>query len=198
MPSIQDVADQINARLNQIVTNTANTAQNTADNLVVSQDIHNELVQANGRLSQIDNTIVTGFANLSQGLFALLQVQHAALDLLDHHRQQNDTIICKLVNNNNLLCNIMRKLGHQLRLSEKALESIVRIEGITERVHSSEAVDYNRHHELTQKIEECCPPKSIPEEECPEVCETPIYRERKLDGQDWKPLPKPQRIDKEG
>jgi hypothetical protein len=31
MPSIQDVADQINARLDQISTNTASTAQNTAD-----------------------------------------------------------------------------------------------------------------------------------------------------------------------
>ncbi|MEE8585481.1 MAG: hypothetical protein V3T83_11580, partial [Acidobacteriota bacterium] len=82
MPSIQDVADQLNARLDLISTNTANTAQNTADNLAVSQDIRNELVQANSRLSQIDNTLAIGFANLSQGLFALIQVQLAALNLL--------------------------------------------------------------------------------------------------------------------
>lgn len=174
MPSIQDVADQINTRLNQIVTNTANTAQNTADNLAVSQDIRNELIQANSRLSQLDNTLAAGFANLSQGLFALLQVQHAALELLDHHRKQNDTIICELGNSNDLLCNIMRKLGRQLRLSEKALESILRSEGITERVHSTEAADYDRHLELTRKMEKCCPPEAVPEEECPRACEAPI------------------------
>ena len=46
MPSIQDVADQINARLDLVTTHTANTAQNTADTLAVSQDIRSELVQA--------------------------------------------------------------------------------------------------------------------------------------------------------
>ncbi len=102
MPSIQDVADQINARLDQVTTNTANTALNTAENVNVSKDIRNELIQANSRLSQIDNTLNTGFANISQGIFALVQLQLASLNLLDHHRKQNDVIICELVNNNEL------------------------------------------------------------------------------------------------
>jgi hypothetical protein len=185
MPSIQDVADQINARLDQVATNTANTAQNTAD-------IRNELVQTNSRLSQIDNTLGVGFANLSQGLFALLQVQLVALDLLDHNRKQNDTIICELVNNNELLCNIMRKLGHQLRLSEASLKTVERIAGITERVHCCEAAEYDRNRDLIRKVEECCPPEQVPEEKCPEVCKTPTFRERQPSGQDWKPLPTPQ------
>lgn len=189
MPSIQDVADQINARLDQIVTNTANTAQNTADNLAVSQDIRTELVQANGRLAQINSTLAAGFANLSQGLFALLEVQRSALELLDHNRKQNDTIICELVNTNELLCNIMRKLAHQLRLSEASLASVQRIEGIVARVHSAEAADYDRDRELARKIEQCCPPKPIPEEKCPETCKTPPFRGREPAGQDWRPLP---------
>ncbi len=191
MPSIQDVADQINARLDQVATNTANTAQNTAD-------IRNELVQTNSRLSQIDNTLAVGFSNLSQGLFALLQVQLAALDLLDHNRKQNDTIICELVNSNELLCNITRKLGRQLRLSEASLKSVERIEGITERVHCCEAAEYDRNRDLIRKMEECCPPKQVPEERCPEVCKTPIFRERQPSAQDWKPLPAPQRPDPVG
>ncbi len=191
MPSIQDVADQINARLDQVATNTANTAQNTAD-------IRNELVQTNSRLSQIDNTLAVGFSNLSQGLFALLQVQLVALDLLDNNRKQNDTIICELVNNNELFCNIMRKLGHQLRLSEASLKSVERIEGITERVHCCEAAEYDRNRDLIRKMEECCPPEQVPEEKCPEVCKTPIFRERQPSGQDWKPLPTPQRPDPVG
>jgi hypothetical protein len=184
MPSIQDVADQINARLDQINTNTANTAQNTAD-------IRTELVQANGRLAQVNNTLTAGFANLSQGIFALLQVQLSALFLLDHNRQQNDTIICELVNSNDLLCNIMRKFGHQLRLSEASLKSVKRLEGIVERLHCCEAADYDRNLDLIQQMQECCPPEPIPEEPCPERCKVPPFRERQPGGQDWKPLPTP-------
>lgn len=192
MPSIQDIADQINARLNLVATNTGNTAQNTTDILAVTQDLRNQLNVTNSRLSQIDNTLINGFANLSQGLFALLQVQLAALHLLDHNRKQNDTIICELVNNNELLCNIMRKVGYQLRLSESFLESLQRIEGVTERVHSAEAAEYDRNRELIRKMEECCPPEPIPQEDCPERCDPPTFRDRRPSGQDWKPLPPPQ------
>lgn len=186
MPSIQDVADQLNARLDIIVTN-------TAANVVATQEVRNELVQVNGQLSQIDNTLAVGFANLSQGTFALIQVQLAALNLLDHHRKQNDTIICELVNNNELLCNIMRKSGDQLRLSEASLKSTERIEGITERVHCCEAGDYDHHRDLIRKMEECCPPEPIPPEECPDVCKTPPFRGYKPPRQDWKPLPIPKK-----
>lgn len=198
MPSIQDVADQINARLDQVNTNTANTAQNTADILVVSQNMQNELVQANNRLFQIDNTLTAGFANLSQGLFALLQVQLVALELLDQNRKQNDTIICELVNSNQLLCNIMRKLGKQVDLSEDQLESVRRIEGISERVHCCPAADYDRQLDLLEHMEKCCPPRPEPVEPCPEACKVPTYKEHKPSGQDWKPLPSPQRPDPVG
>ena len=123
MPSIQDVADQINARLNLIVTNTQNTAQNTAD-------IRNELQQANAQLGQIENTLAVGLANISQGLFGLLQVQLAAFAELEQNRKQNDTIICELVNANELLCNIMRKAGKLVVLGEATLTSVKRIEAL--------------------------------------------------------------------
>src|SRR5215510_14763019 len=141
MPSIQDVADQINARLDAISTNTANTAQNTLD-------IRNSLAQTNVLLGNMDNTLAGGVANLSQGLFALLQVQPAALALLSHNRLQNDTMICQLAAADKLLCDIMRKLGKQLHLSEEELRAVLRIEGITERVHCCEAGDYDRRLEI--------------------------------------------------
>lgn len=191
MPSIQDVADQINARLDQVAANTADTAQNTADNVAVSKDIRDELIQSNNRLAQIDNTLNLGFSNISQGLFTLVQLQLVALNLLDHHRKQNDVIICELVNNNKLLCNIKRKMGIQLQLSKQSLESTERIEGILERVYSSEAADYDRKLEIEQKIEDCCPPEPPRKEKCPEVCKTPDYKQRKPQGLEWKPLPTP-------
>lgn len=186
MPNLQDVADQINARLDQIATNTVNTANNTAD-------IRNELVQVNGRLTQIDTTLAGGFANLSQRLFALIQVQLVALELLDHHRKQNDTIICELANGNALLCNIMRKLGRQVKLSEAALKSVERIEDIVERVHAEAAADADRHRDLARQLEACCPPPQEPPESCPPDCARPPYRDRRPSGQDWKPLPPPDR-----
>ena len=186
MPNLQDVADQINARLDQISTNTVNTANNTAD-------IRSELAQTNSRLLQIDATLATGFANLSQGLFALIQVQVIAASLLDHHRKQNDTIICELANSNTLLCSILRKLARQLHLDEALQASLARIEGISERVHALEAGDVDRQRELLEQVQACCPPEPPPQEPCPAVCPPPVYRERQPTGQDWKPLPPPHR-----
>jgi hypothetical protein len=97
MPSIQDVADQINAKLDQIT-------QNTADTTAVAKDIRNELSQANTRLSTIDDGLKVGFANLSQGLFAITELQKVEIGLPDHNREHNDTIICLLENSNELLC----------------------------------------------------------------------------------------------
>lgn len=191
MPSIQDVADQINARLDQVTTNTANTALNTAENVNVSKDIRNELIQANSRLSQIDNTLNTGFANISQGIFALVQLQLASLNLLDHHRKQNDVIICELVNNNELTCDIKRKLGRQLKLNEETLAATKHIEGISERVYCCESSDYNRELDMIRKVEECCPPEPPRKEKCPKECKTPDYKKPKPDGLNWKPLPIP-------
>jgi len=186
MPNLQDVADQINARLDQISTNTVNTANNTAD-------IRNELVQTNSRLLQIDATLAAGFANLSQGLFALIQVQVIAASLLDHNRKQNDTIICELANSNTLLCSILRKLARQLHIDEALQASLARIEGISERVHAPEAGDVDRQRELLEQVQACCPPAPPPQEHCPEACPPPVYRERQPTGQDWKPLPPPHR-----
>lgn len=198
MPSIQDVADQINARLDQISTHTSNTAQNTADNLNVSIDIRSELQQVNNRLAQINNTLDQGFANLSQGIFALVQLQIVSIHILDHQRRQNDTIICELVNNNNLLCDIKRKLANQIRLDEQTLESTQRLEGIIERVNCCEAADYDREVEMMKKLEKCCPPEQPPEEECPERCAVPGFDPRQPQGLDWKPLPTPSEPKPEG
>lgn len=191
MPSLQDVADQINARLDNISTHTQNTAQNTADNLAISTEIRDKLNQTNNHLSQINLTLNTGFANLSQGLNVLIQLEVISLQLLDHHRKQNDTIICELVNSNNLLCNIMNKLGTQLTLSKQTLESTKRIEGINERVNCCEASDYDRDLEQRKRIEACCPPKPPRAEECPKPCDIPKYKARKPSDVSWKPLPDP-------
>lgn len=193
MPSIQDVADQINAKLDLINQNTTNTAQNTANTVTVAQDIKGELIQANSRLNAIDNDLLAGFANVSQGLFAISELQMVSNALLDANRQQNDTIICLIENSNELLCGITRKLTQQLELSAATLTSVNRIEGIAERSHAGEAADYDRHTALQDQIEACCPPDEGKPEACPEACKTPKFRPFSPKGQDWKPLPTPKK-----
>ena len=195
MPSIQDVADQINAKLDSISTNTSNTAQNTLDTVDVANGIRNELVTVNTRLLQLNGTLETGFANLSGGLFALLQVNIAQLSMLDHHRQQHDTMICELTHVNEQLCNVVRKLGRLIELESDELKSIERIEGVFERVHSEAAGDFDREQELHAKIEKCCPPDKPRPEPCPEPCARAEFRPQTPDGLDWKPLDTPQRPD---
>ncbi|NQW09896.1 MAG: hypothetical protein HQ481_08475 [Alphaproteobacteria bacterium] len=184
MPSIQDVADQINAKLDQI-------NQNTADTVTAAGEIKAELVQANHQLSVVDHDLQVGFANLSQGLFALSELQRLSIALQDHNRKQNDTITCLLENSNELLCGMTRKLTRQLELSEAMLASARRLEGISERANAGEAADYDRHAVLKAQIEECCPPDRPEPEPCPDACDKPGYRANPPKGQDWTPLPPP-------
>lgn len=195
MPSIQDVADQINAKLDTINTNTANTAGNTDLILDVAKDIRTGVNQTNNQLSQANNTLTAGFANVSQGLFAIHQLQIASFQLLDHHRKQNDTIICELINNNNLLCNITNQLAEQLRISRSIDEATARMEGIAMRVHAGESGDYDRHQALQADIDACCPPEKPRPVPCPETCKQPEYKPARPQGQKWEPLPAPQEPD---
>jgi hypothetical protein len=198
MPSIQDIADQINAKLDSISANTGITASNTANILIVTQDIRSGVQQVNGQLSTITNVLGVGFANLSQGLFAIAELQRVTNALLEHNRHQNDTIICELTHANEQLCGISRKFTYQLELGKATLASVKRIEGIAERTHAAAAADYDRLQALQRNIEECCPPDRPPPEPCPEPCPRPDYNPHRPAGQDWQPLPNPQRPDPVG
>ena len=113
MPSIQDVADQINAKLDSINNNTAQTVTrlNAIDN----------------RLNTIDNHLQAGVNELANGIFAIVELLKVTNSILDHHTNQNNTIICELKNTNDLLCGITRKLTTQLDLSEQMVQSLKRV-----------------------------------------------------------------------
>jgi hypothetical protein len=180
MPSIEDVANQINAKLDAINNATSATAVNTADTLAVVHDIRGELV--------------AGFANLSQGVFALLEQQRLTNRLLDHNRRQSDTIICELVNGNNLLCGITRQLTVQVETSEATLVAVRRLEGMAERELTRAAGDYDRALELKAQIEACCPPPRPEPVPCPPDCDRSDYKEKRPEGKDWRPLDRPEPV----
>jgi uncharacterized phage infection (PIP) family protein YhgE len=191
MPSIQDVADQINAKLDNIANNTSNTAANTNAIKTGVNTTNTKLTGIDQKLTLLDGHLQAGFANLSQGIFALSELEKVAIALADQNRKQNDTMICLLENSNEMLCGITRKLTRQLELSEGILTAVDRIAAIEERVHAGEAADYDRLNALQDKIEICCPPPRRPTEPCPEACAKSDYVPPRPKGQDWKPLPAP-------
>lgn len=186
MPSIQDVADQINAKLDSINNNTSTTAANTGA-------IKTAVNQTNAKLTTLDANVQAGFANLSQGLFVLSELEKIQIAFAEHNSKQNDTIICLLENSNEVLCGITRKFTRQLELSEAMLNSLHRIEGIEERVHADAAGDYDRHLAIHERMEECCPHDEPEPEPCPEACAKSEFRPPKPPRSDWKPLPNPGR-----
>jgi len=182
MTAIQNSANQINAKLDQIT-------QNTVDTVTVGNGIRSDLSQVNMKLDTLDAHTQSGIAELSNGLFAIWELQKVTNSILEYHTDQNDTIICLLENSNELLCGITRKMSRQLNLSEQLVESLMRIEGIIERVEPAAADDFDRLAELHCQIIECCPPKEPGPERCPDACSVPKPETYKPRGQDWKPLP---------
>jgi hypothetical protein len=187
MPSIQDVADQINAKLDLINNNTAAT-------VAVGNGIRTDISAVNARLDTLDNHLQAGVVQLSGGLFAIWELQKVTNSILDYHTKQNETIICLLENTNDLLCGITRKFTHQLALSEKLVKSIKRLEGIAERTEPAAAGDFDRQAELEARILECCPPEEPKPEACPEDCPAPQPTPYQPRGQDWRPPRQPDPI----
>ncbi|MBE1492694.1 hypothetical protein [Plantactinospora soyae] len=184
MPSLQDVADQINAKLDEINVNTAATAN-------ACGAIRTELVTLNGRVSTLDGHLQAGFANLAGGLFAIWEVQKAALVQAQHHSEQHDAIICLLENTNDLLCGITRKMTTQIRLSQTVARIAERVEGIAERVEPAAAGDFDRLRDVRNDLARCCPPDPEEPEACPEACPVPGLEPYEPDGQDWTPASPP-------
>lgn len=192
MPSIQDVADQINAKLDQITTNTGQTAAGATQTAANTDQIRDRLDTLNAAVQTLDNHLVAGLSNLAAGLFAIWEVDKASLAQLRHHSAQHDTMICLQENTNDLLCGITRKLTAQLELTRAIAESADRVEGIAERAEPAAAGDYDRLERVRDRLAACCPPPRPEPEPCPTACDKPTLDEQQPKGQDWKPLdPKP-------
>jgi hypothetical protein len=187
MPTIQDVANQINAKLDQI-------SVHTADTVAVGNAIRGDLTQVNTKLDNIDGDLQAGVAELAAGVFAVWEQQKLTNSILEHHSRQNDTIICLLENTTELLCGMTRKMTKQIEISESELTSVKRLEGIAERVHADAAADYDRNAALKAQLLECCPPSPREPEPCPEACPVPKERPYRPKGQDWKPSPRPDHV----
>jgi hypothetical protein len=180
MPSIQDVANDINAKLDQVANNTAATAAGVVQ-------VNNQLQTLNGKIDQLDAHLQAGLSTLAAGLFAIWERQKEANAVLTFHSQQHATMICLLENSNDLLCGITRKLTVQLQYSERQAREMERLGAIADLVHAKEATEVRRLSEMRAELLKCCPPPEPPIEPCPPPCDSPDEVRYDPKGQDWRP-----------
>lgn len=184
MPSLQDIANQVNNTLTQINTNTGNCA--TTEAL-----IKGDTADLNSKLATLISQEQVDFANLSAGLAKVIDEQKETNLLLDYQRQQNDTVICWLTTIANLLCRADRDLEKLIGIESDTRNQVKYIREIEELVHGEEAMEVLRREELAKKIGECCPKKTPDPEPCFQGCGEPPFVPYKPQVPGYTPLPQP-------
>lgn len=167
MPSLGDIAHDVETRLDDIKSNTLGILNNT---------------------TTIINTEQLGFSNLAQGLSVLVQLQQQANDLLASNDKQNQTIICWLANIAHVLCDIKRDSDEEVRLQKELVKSIEHVDDILTLVHSREAMEVHNQHELEERIEHCCPKKEPEPKPCFSECAAPALPDYHPIKSDWTPI----------
>src|SRR5436305_89768 len=166
MGSIQDVADQVNNKLDQINANTQSTANTLGLIKGDTSDIKN-------KLDALHATLQSGVVVLANGLFAIFEAEKKGNSLAEVQVGQNKTMICWLDNIAALLCDIKRKLNMQIEIQQAIEQETERLKKLADRVHASETVEVERLEELERELRKCCPPQPVPPEPCPEPCRQP-------------------------
>ena len=154
MPTLAEIANQINTTLSQISTNTQDTA--TTAGLIKGDTVDIKL-----RLDTMQSTLVAGFTLVGQGIFACLEQLRAANSLLDLNAAQNETIICWLSKIAELECQQLRVLQSTQLVTKQIAADTRKIKQITEHVHPAETLAVDHENQLQAQIDACCttPPK---------------------------------------
>ena len=166
MPSIDDV-------FNQLVEANGNL-----------QELHTDIVnlqtccqQGNFLLGQINATLNAGFANMSQGMQALITLSEYTAQALYDNDGQNAIMICLLDKIAREVCSLLNEAHVQTRLQttiESDSEALVQL---YESAYPAAALELERQKKLEKEIRECCPPEPEPPacvyEPCPDAPEPP-------------------------
>jgi len=180
MPTLAEIANQINNTLSEIDTNTQDTA--TTAGL-----IKGDTADIKARLDTIEGTLVSGFGAVELGLFGCLEALKAADSLLKINAEQNETIICWLSTIGDLLCRQLRVMERELVVETAAKDAIVKTEQIIERVHPGETLDVDRDDAVAAKMAACCPEPTPDPGPCYKPCEERRSTPYTPKGQDWTP-----------
>lgn len=182
MPSLTDLANDINNTLTQIQTN-------TQDSVATEAAIKADTGDMRSTLHTLSTVEQGGFVSLSNGIAAIIDQQKATNALLDYERKQNDTIICWLTNIANVLCQSLHTQQQQLLVETATGEAIKEMKDIMELVHGTAAIEVLRQRQLQQQINTCCPPKKPEPGPCFETCREPDFVPYKPQTPEYKPLP---------
>jgi predicted nuclease with TOPRIM domain len=143
-------------------------------------DAYNQLVTANGHLTDLHNDVQAVKAS-TDAVNASVQAGFTQLDtlveftnkLLTFQIKQNDTIICNLEKITKQTCELVNQSTRQTVAEEAMREEIEDLEELFELANPEAAVEQHRLEELEAKVEECCPPK-VPDPPCTyEPCPAP-------------------------
>lgn len=181
MPTLTEIANQVNNTLTQINTNTQDTASTAGMIKGDTADIKNSL-------NTLNTNLMAGFVNLSSGIAVVIDQQKATNNLLDINRQQNDTIICWLANIADVLCRMLHRMNRQVELQTAMEDSLRQVRETLELVYGSETVEVLKRRELKARLDECCPPQEPRPEPCYELCRLPDYKPYDPKVPDYKPL----------
>jgi hypothetical protein len=175
VPSVQDIANQVNNTLNQIQTNTSSSA---ATDVLINEGIATLIAQ-----EQAD------FSNLSAGLAKIIDEQNQTNALLNYQRQQNDTMICWLAKIADLLCTVVRRLDAGVEIDASIRADVRQMTATGELVHGSQTVEVLRRFELDKRVSECCCKPAPEPKPCFEPCTEPPYVPYQPQTGAYQPLP---------
>lgn len=181
MPSLGDIANDIEGRLDDIKSYTLGTRDNTAT-------IINQLSQLETKVDQVNSTAQLGFTNLAQGLAVLIQLGTQNNDLLESNDKQNQTIICWLDHIAHILCDIKHNTDIEVRLEKEMSTTLEHVDDILELVHAREAMEVMNQEEIEKRLEECCPKEEPAPRPCFENCASPALPDYHPVKSDWLPI----------
>jgi hypothetical protein len=185
MPSLSDVANQINATLTQININTQNSAQ-------TELAIKGDTADIKARLDAIKNSIDNNTSVLANGLFAILEQLRLSNVLLQDNVNQNQTLICLAETTDDLLCRILHEVQKDSVIQTTIRDAVTDMDEVLDLVHASQALEVERQRRLQAEIDACCPPVVPPPEKCFDPCAEPNVQNYTPRGQDWTPPAQPQ------
>ena len=150
-------------------------------------DCYNQLVAANGELSQIDQGIQTVNSSLQtvdndvqattaavqSGFSQLYTIANYTNQLLLYQTQQNDTMICYLEKIARQTCALLNEAALQTAAQQAMRADLDDLRQLYELANPAAAVEQARLEALQAQVERCCPPP-VPTPPCKfEPCKQP-------------------------
>ena len=143
-------------------------------------DAYNQLVTANGHLTDIHNDVQAVKAStdavnssVQTGFVQLDALVNFTNNLLTFEIKQNETVICNLEKISKQTCELVNQATRQTVAQEAMREELSDLKELFELANPEAAVGQQRLEALERELRECCPPEP-PEPPCTyEPCPEP-------------------------